>query len=149
MRFLTRRGFCEVDRTWDSRLDVTRFDSAPFAGAEERVVASGIAITTLAEARASDPAVLPKLHTLFTRTEQDEPGIDPATALPYPEWVAREIDDPTVIPDVHNLICTTIVLRMKDNNVVIGINVLRVWPLCTFGFEPPVACHPPRFACVV
>ncbi len=34
--FLTRRGFCEVWRELMSRLDVTAFDPAPFAGAAER-----------------------------------------------------------------------------------------------------------------
>ena len=47
--FLSKRGFEEIQRYWESRLDVNAFDFAPFAAAEPRAAAEGITITTLAE----------------------------------------------------------------------------------------------------
>jgi hypothetical protein len=49
VRFLARRGFVELDRSWESRLDLTDFDLARFADAAARSFGPEVVITTLAE----------------------------------------------------------------------------------------------------
>jgi GNAT superfamily N-acetyltransferase len=121
--FLTNRGFGEVDRTWDSHLDVARFDIGRFAGAEERVAGQGIEITTLAEQAPDDPTVLAKLYDLFTGAERDEPSLDPSTPLPIDEFVARELRDPTVIPEAFFL--------ARDGERLVGVSSLQHLPPLT------------------
>jgi ribosomal protein S18 acetylase RimI-like enzyme len=87
--FLTRRGFREVQRIWESRLDVTRFDFARFAGAEERVAAQGIATTTLGEELARDRGgALRQLYELHAACRRDVPALDPPTDDPYEDFLA-------------------------------------------------------------
>jgi mycothiol synthase len=102
--FLTRRGFREVQRIWESRLDVTRFDFARFAGAEERVTAQGIAVTTLGEELARDRArALRELYELHAACRRDVPALDPPTDEPYEEfltwWETVGLVAPTYLPD--------------------------------------------------
>jgi mycothiol synthase len=99
IRFLTNRGFREVERAWPSVLDVERFDFAPFASAEPRVTGQGITITTLAAERANDPEVTRPVYEMFIRGEEGEPSIDPSTPPPYDEFLARELDGPEAIPE--------------------------------------------------
>jgi mycothiol synthase len=123
VRFLANRGFREVDRTWDSHLDVARFDSGPFAGAEERVVDQGIENTTLAAQGPADPTVQAKLYDLFTGAERDEPSLDPSTPRPFDEFVARELRDPTVIPEAFFL--------ARDGERFVGVSSLQHLPPLT------------------
>ncbi|HLZ08865.1 MAG TPA: GNAT family N-acetyltransferase [Chloroflexota bacterium] len=123
IRFLKNRGFHEVDRTWDSHLDISRFDFGPFVGAEERVAREGITITTLAAEHASDPTTQGKVYELFTVAEQDEPSLDPMTPLPLSEFVTREIEDPVVIPEAFFLAC--------DGKRFIGMSSLQRLPPMT------------------
>ena len=53
-RFLIDRGFAEVWRRLDSRLDVADFDWTPYAGLEEQITSLGIQVKTYAEL-ADDP----------------------------------------------------------------------------------------------
>jgi ribosomal protein S18 acetylase RimI-like enzyme len=86
--FLTQRGFREVQRIWEARLEVGRFDLARFAGAEERAAAQGIAITTLGEELARDrERALRNLYELHAACRRDVPSLDPATDEPYAEFV--------------------------------------------------------------
>jgi GNAT superfamily N-acetyltransferase len=103
VEFFTRRGYAEVERFWPSHLDVARFDFARFATADERVAGQGIVLTTLAEERARDAGIVRPLYDLAFRSEFDEPTVDPATPVPFEEWLASEIDDPQVLPDAYFL----------------------------------------------
>ena len=64
VRFLTKRGFHEVKRDWESRLFVKGFDFERFGTADERVAKQGIRIVTLAEEMERDPAALQKTYEL-------------------------------------------------------------------------------------
>jgi mycothiol synthase len=99
IRFLTRRGFVETQRGWQSRLDVAGFDVAAFGGAETRVAQQGIALTTLEAARGNDPDVLRKVYDLMTACEQDIPSMDPATPVPFEHFLAHAIEAPNALTD--------------------------------------------------
>jgi GNAT superfamily N-acetyltransferase len=101
-RFLERRGFVEVERSWESRLDVAAFDFAAFAGAEERVAGgpqgAGITLTTHAAEAALDSDTLPKLYELDSACGPDEPSVDPYVPVPYEEF-AEILDNPAFLPE--------------------------------------------------
>jgi len=99
VRFLAERGFVEDSRTWESRLDVASFDPSPFAGAEQRALAAGITITTMAALQASDPEHRQHLYELDIEATQDEPQPEPATPVAratYDGWI---FDSPNYLPE--------------------------------------------------
>jgi GNAT superfamily N-acetyltransferase len=97
IRFLQKRGFQEVMRDWESRLDVTAFDPAPFAGAQERVRNQGIEIRTLRELEA-DPDHDRKIYELEQALNEDVPSVDPVTAISYEQFLAW-MNSPNLLPD--------------------------------------------------
>lgn len=99
--FVQRRGFVEVQRAWESRLDVGAFDFAPFAGAEERAAAQGIMLTTFAAESARDPDAPRNAYDLHSACMRDVPSVDPVTDVPYEHYVARELEPPNALPDGH------------------------------------------------
>jgi GNAT superfamily N-acetyltransferase len=100
LTFLLRRGFHEVQRAWESRLDVGAFDPAPFAGAEARVSAAGITFTTLAEERRREgDGVLRAVYELDRDVSRDMPAVDPITDTSYEHFLKGVIDSPNVLPD--------------------------------------------------
>lgn len=102
-KFATDRGFVEVRREWQSRLDVAGFDPAPFAGASERAAAAGIEITDLAMERERNPNVLRDLHELHVICSRDVPDVDPVTDMPYDEFLKYAIEGPAAIPSAYQL----------------------------------------------
>lgn len=99
VRFAERRGFVEVKRDWESRLDLAAFDFGAFAGAPQRVAEQGIAITTLAAEIARDSGTLRRAYELDTDCSRDVPSVDPFTPLPFEEWKAQLIDTPGALPE--------------------------------------------------
>ncbi len=97
--FLRKRGWVELKRDWESRLDVATFDPAPFAGAAERVAAQGIRISTYAEEIARDPNAERQLYELVDQVRGDVPGVDPATPETIEEWRPRWTGAPGFIPE--------------------------------------------------
>jgi GNAT superfamily N-acetyltransferase len=79
--FLTKRGWVERRRAWESRLDVNAFDSSLFAGAEERVAGRSVRISTLAEELSGGDreAVLRRAFDLQEACRRDIPSSDPVT----------------------------------------------------------------------
>lgn len=79
--FLTKRGWVERRRAWESRLDVNAFHFSPFAGAEERVAGQGVRISTLAEQLTGGDreAVLRRTFDLQEACRRDIPSTDPVT----------------------------------------------------------------------
>lgn len=99
VRFVERRGFREAMRMWESRLDVTAFDPAPYAGVEERVREQGIEVRTLRELE-SDPERNPKLFDLREAVEEDIPRSEPERiSLDYDVWLGRLNTNPGLLPD--------------------------------------------------
>ena len=103
IEFLTHRGFTELQRMWRSRLDVDAFDDSRFDGAEERVRAQGIAITTLAAERQLNEDAVRKAYELRSTCFATVPSLDPLTPLPYDMFVRASMDAADALPDAHFL----------------------------------------------
>src|SRR5712691_980522 len=103
LAFALHRGYEERKRDWESRLFVRRFDFSRFAGAEERVAAEGIRLTTLAAERERDPQALEKAHELSEDCSRDAPTVDPHTPRPFAEWLRNVIEAPNALLDAHYL----------------------------------------------
>jgi mycothiol synthase len=101
--FLRRRGFVEVFRGWQSRLDVSAFNFARFAGAAPRVAQQGVRLTTLAAGLARDPEVLTKVYDLMLACEHDVPSAAAVTDTPYEMFLAHTVEGPNALPDAHFL----------------------------------------------
>jgi GNAT superfamily N-acetyltransferase len=81
LAYVQRRGF-ETDRhIFESTLDLSTYDEAPFAGALERAEASGIRFTSLAEIGDTEEARY-RLYELNRDTGMDIPGRDD----PFTPW---------------------------------------------------------------
>lgn len=98
VRFLEKRGFVEVMRGWESWLDVAAFDPAPFAGAEDRVVASGIRLTTVADLQA-DPAWLEKFYEMMTDIDRDVPSPEPYSPPTFEHFRSSLVENPNFLPE--------------------------------------------------
>ncbi len=85
LAWLARRGFQEDWRSWESRLDVTRFDPTPFAGYQERLAAHGVTVRTFRDL-ADDPDRDRKLFDLLAEVRPDAPMRDEATPVDYETW---------------------------------------------------------------
>lgn len=103
VRFLERRGFVERRRTWESRLEVARFDPRPFRQKAERAV-RGLVLTTVAEERERDPDWLAKLYDLDLEVEADVPRVGKYTPRPFEEQVRHLLENPSWIPEAHFLV---------------------------------------------
>ncbi|WP_045233907.1 GNAT family N-acetyltransferase [Deinococcus pimensis] len=98
VRFLAARGFEERMRYFESRLDVTAFDPAPFAGAVERARAEGFRLVTLADLP-DDEVTRRRLYELFAEVRLDVPRPEPATETPYERFVAWTFGSPYLLRD--------------------------------------------------
>lgn len=121
LRFLRDRGFEEVMRYWESRLDVPSFDFAPYAGTEERVRATGVEIMSMAEL-AGTPDLLRRVYDLQNELDKDVPSPTPVTPLAYAHWLASRMEHPNYIPEAFwlavdtatgELVGTTALWRMQ------------------------------------
>lgn len=98
IRFLTKRGFVEEMRFWESQLDVDAFDFTPYAGCEERVTSQGIAIKTYAEL-ASDPDRDRKLYEMDVEISLELPAPDPITPASFDRYRVQVLESPHLLPD--------------------------------------------------
>ena len=103
VRFLTKRGYREVKRDWESRLFVHGFDFARFATADDRVAKQGIRITTLADEMQRDTGALQKAFELCEDCRMDIPSVDPPTRHTFDEFRREEIDAPSALLDAFYL----------------------------------------------
>lgn len=102
--FFTHRHFVEVQRIWESRLDVTQFDFSRFATAEDRAIAQAITFTTLDQEVAHNrDHALSELYALHSACRRDVPALDPPTDEPYEEfrdwWQTVGLVSHTHLPD--------------------------------------------------
>ena len=93
VKFLTKRGFEQKQRQQVSRLDVTLFDAAPFAGSLERFEESGLVLKTLDQFRQEDPEALRKTHEKFCEFFQDVPFFEEPTDVSL-EHFEKDLDGP-------------------------------------------------------
>ena len=99
VRFLSKRGFREVKRDWESRLFVEGFDFARFVTAEARVAKQGIRIVTLADEMQRDSSALQKAFELTEDCRMDIPSVDPPTRHTFEEFRIEDIDAPGALLD--------------------------------------------------
>jgi GNAT superfamily N-acetyltransferase len=99
VEFLTKRGWTEVRRDWESRLKVGGFDFAKFATADDRIAKDGIRVTTYAEELAKDPEAERKAYELTDELRADVPATDPPTVETIDEWRNHWVAAPSFIPD--------------------------------------------------
>lgn len=94
-RFLESRGFREIDRAWESRLNVDTFDMEPYADEEEKVRAGGIEIHTYRELE-NTPDHLQKLWVMDMEASKDIPAPpdQPLNPIPYETYI-RWFDEKT------------------------------------------------------
>lgn len=91
LAFLTKRGFVECMREWESRLRVNEADLAPFAEARKKPLEHGIRLTALDALIAEEgEQAFVKLHDLETECEVDvpRPEGEVATPMEYEPWRA-------------------------------------------------------------
>lgn len=99
LAFLSKRGFREVLRSWELRLDVTTFDPRPFQKYVDRVEQDGIVLTPLAAEKERDPEWLAKVYDLHTAAMADVPSHTPYTPPPLDQFVRYTIESPWVLLD--------------------------------------------------
>ncbi|HXI15448.1 MAG TPA: GNAT family N-acetyltransferase [Chloroflexota bacterium] len=106
LEFLARRGFEEIQRFWESRLDVAAFNVAPFSAADARAEGEGITITTLADelaAHGESEEVLKAIYEMELAAFLDVPFADPATPFHYDEWRKDALESPNGLKDAYFL----------------------------------------------
>lgn len=94
MNFYNTKGFEEVERQWDSRLNVKTFDPAPFTWAPAKAVSAGITFKTLADL----PNIEATQRLLYTTITQvllpDVPFSEPLSIWPFETWLERAWHNP-------------------------------------------------------
>ena len=98
--FLRKRGFEEIMRSWESRLDVASFDSSPYEELPERLRERGLAIRSFAELE-SDPDRNRKLYELDLDLLRDVPFPDEQTEMSFKHFKRRFIDSPNLLPEAY------------------------------------------------
>jgi GNAT superfamily N-acetyltransferase len=99
VRFLEKRGWREVRRDWESRLQVAGFDFARFGSADQRIIQAGIRISTYAEELARDGDSERRAYELIDEVRRDVPSTDPATPETIEEWRQHWVGAPSFLPD--------------------------------------------------
>ncbi len=99
LRFIAALGYNEDHRDWESRLDVTSFDPAPYADHEARVRANGITVRTAEELLASDPDARRKLYELDLKLSEDVPHPEPQTGFTYESFEHFVFNNPSALFD--------------------------------------------------
>ncbi len=99
--FAQQRGFREVMRVWESRLDVGACDLTRYQAQVERVAASGVTSTTLAAERARDPDALQRLYALHSAIGKDIPSPDRFTPPDFGLFLSHVVESPNALPEAH------------------------------------------------
>lgn len=102
VQLLQHRGFDEVSRVLDLRLNVAAANVSAFIPLLRRIEDQGITIATFAEERDRDPRCIEKLYELTALLNQDDPARGP---LAPPAYNAREalmwLNMSYVLPDAY------------------------------------------------
>lgn len=100
--FATQRGFVEEARRYESTLDLTTFDPAPYSEVEDQLMVNGYRFSTLE--LEDGPELRQALYRLAEATTQDVPT--PWATLPttFEEWTRDWLDAPHAIPATFALV---------------------------------------------
>ncbi len=113
-RFLETRGFEEKRRTWESSLDLAKFD--PVDLGSEPTSLGKVVVSTWAEER-SDPTAARRLHELHIELMADVPMLGEYTPLTFEEFKEWNLGSPGHIPEGYFI--------AKDEGEYIGECVLQ------------------------
>ena len=92
LRFAQQRGFAERMRSWESHLDLTRFDPSLYADRVE-----GYQIRSYADL-VGHPGFFEKLYELVQTVRMDVPSSEPLTVVPYESWLKSLQSNPELWP---------------------------------------------------
>ena len=98
MAFLEQRGYKEAEREWQSTLDLTTWDRAPWQNAKVSMLESGIVVKSVAELDAEGVDWLEPLYELYVEAEQDIPSVVEITKTPLDEFEQLAIASKAAIP---------------------------------------------------
>jgi GNAT superfamily N-acetyltransferase len=116
-RFLTKRGFREVERIWESHLDPATIDRARFEEYSRKAEARGIGFSTLSEEMKRDPDWERKLYELVQTVAADIPLPTPFTPVSFEQWQAFEMKSPNLLREGYMI--------AKDGSKYVGLST--VW----------------------
>lgn len=117
--FLEHRGFRELRRRWQSKLDVAAAKTDVLKIAAERAEQSGIRIITFAEESRSGSRdeILRLMYDAESEISADEPAMDAsAEVLSFDAFVRNEIGSPNALPEANFL--------AKDGQRIVGVSRL-------------------------
>ena len=114
--WLARRGFRELHRSWESRLDVAAFDPLRFA--EEAEVPPGIKVVTLADELKEDPERLRQVYEMDNDLAVDVPRVDPFTSPGFGMFRDFVLAGPHALPEAFFL--------AKDGDAYVGVSNLEL-----------------------
>lgn len=101
-RFLDKRGYTELERAWESRLDVTSFDFASFDDARRKAAENGIVIKSVAELRCTEPDTWArKVYEADRRAIQDVPSQDGVTIPDFEVYEHQVFEAHNFIPEAY------------------------------------------------
>jgi len=103
MEFFRRRGFVERTRNWESRLDLSTANAAPFQRYLDNALKEGIAFATLAEEQRHGQDALRKIHELVQLIQADMPREADFTPLAYSDWETYSLKNPQLLLDGYFL----------------------------------------------
>ncbi len=114
IEFFQRRGFSERTRNWESRLDLSTANTAPFHGYIDKALKGGITFTTLAEEQRRGQDSLRKIHELVQLIQADMPREADFTPLSYEDWRTYSLKNPQLLPEGYFL--------AKDGSNYVGMS---------------------------
>jgi GNAT superfamily N-acetyltransferase len=91
---LSAQGFTEVERRWQSVLDLATFDPTPLA----RPLPPGIALASLSELPWQEEGFQRALYELEIELLGDVPAAEPITPWPFEVRQKRTLEDPNLLP---------------------------------------------------
>jgi len=134
IEFFQRRGFVERTRNWESRLDLSKANTAPFQRYIDNLLKGGITFTTLAQEQQHGEDSLRKIHELVQLVQADMPREADFTPLSFKDWVSYSMKNPQLLPegyiiakdgpkyvgmsDVHRIDTEPGVLQQDDTGVI-------------------------------
>jgi len=116
-RFLSKRGFQEKMRVWESHLDPSKVDLSKYKQYSEKAAAEGIKISTLVEEMKRDAGWEKKLYELVQTVAADMPMPGQFTPVPFDQWQTFEMKNPNLLPDGYMI--------AKDGSDYVGLST--VW----------------------
>ncbi len=115
--FLTKRGFEERGRSWESRLNPAAVDMSQFSHYSEKASRAGIEITSLARELELDPDCHKKLYELNQTLMADVPTPEPYTPVSYEQWLSFDMKHPGLLPEAYAI--------AKDRARYVGLSTVR------------------------